>query len=332
MAKRHHIELNGETFSARSGQVLLDAALNAGVEMPHDCRAGRCGSCITNIRRGITLGGETLQPGMIHACQARVFSDLGLCIEQLPTVQRVDAHITRIWEASQDVVEVTMATEVPLDIVPGQYCRFTFRGFPTRAFSPTAPLDGAPCNGKIRLNVKRVKDGRVSQSLGRDITRGHRVIIDGPFGHAFLRPQQSKRLILLGTGTGFAPIWAVCDAALKENPEREIVIVTGGRTTASLYMWPALELARQFKNVMVIAAIGQPDPNYPQLQLGHPLDHVPELVSDDIVYAAGAPVMVKALGEKAQQARSLFYSDPFEAAANDTEDWISRAITWLRTG
>jgi CDP-4-dehydro-6-deoxyglucose reductase, E3 len=310
MAKRHRIELNGEAFSARSGQVLLDAALNAGVEMPHDCRAGRCGSCITSIQRGITLGGETLQPGMIHACQARVFSDLGLCIEALPTVKRVEAQI----------------------ILPGQYCRFTFRGYPTRAFSPTAPLDGAPCNGKIRLNVKRIKDGRVSQSLGRDIKRGHRLTIDGPFGHAFLRPQQSKRLILLGTGTGFAPIWAVCDAALKENPARDIVIVTGGRTSASLYMWPALELARQFSNVTVIAAIGQPNPNYPQLQSGHPLDHVPELRSDDIVYAAGAPDMVKALGEKALQARSLFYSDPFEVAANDTEDWISRAIAWLRTG
>jgi NAD(P)H-flavin reductase len=332
MTKRHRIELNGETFSARSGQILLDAALNAGVEMPHDCRAGRCGSCITNIRRGITLGGDTLQPGMIHACKARVFSDLGLCIEALPTVTRVEAQITRILNASDEVVEVTMAAAGPLNILPGQYCRFTFRGFPTRAFSPTAPLDGAPSDGKIRINVKRVKDGRVSQSLGGAIKRGHCLTIEGPFGHAFLRPQQIKRLVLVGTGTGFAPIWAVCDAALKENPARDIVIVTGGRTTASLYMWPALDLARQFRNVSVVVAIGQPDPKYPYLQSGHPLDHVPELVSDDIVYAAGAPTMVKSLGKKALQARSLFYSDPFEAAANNTEDWISRAIAWLRTG
>lgn len=78
MAKLHKIVLHGETFHARSGERLLDAALVNGVDLPHDCRAGRCGSCLLRVRSGITLGGETPQPGMVRACQAMAFSDLDL--------------------------------------------------------------------------------------------------------------------------------------------------------------------------------------------------------------------------------------------------------------
>ena len=59
MAKLHKISLGSEMFLARSGQRVLDAALLNGVEMPHDCRAGRCGTCLTRVKTGITLGGET---------------------------------------------------------------------------------------------------------------------------------------------------------------------------------------------------------------------------------------------------------------------------------
>ena len=332
MAKQHRVELNNETFSAHSGEVLLDAALVAGVDVPHDCRAGRCGTCITRIRRGVTLGGETQHRGMVYACQARVFSDLSLSIESLPAVKRVDGQVMHVVDLSHDVVEVTLRPAVPLDILPGQYCRFTFRGFPARAFSPTAPLDGAPDNGKIRLNIRRLENGLVSANIGKIIKRGHRLIIDGPFGHAFLRPQQSNRLILVGTGTGFAPVWAICDAALKENPARDIVVVTGARTIASLYMWRALGLASRFRNVTVIATLEQGFASHPQLKPGRLLDHIPAMTRDDIVYAAGSPAMVEAMGRLSQQAQALFYRDPFEAAANGSDDWITRALDWLRTG
>lgn len=332
MAKHHHVKLNKETFSARSGQVLLDAAMIAGVDIPHDCRAGRCGTCVTNVKQGITLGGETLQSGVVHACQARVFSDLSLLLEPLPPVKRIEAQVSRIVDLTEQVVELKLLPAEPLDILPGQYCRFTFRGFPARPFSPTAPLDGGPCEGKISLNIKRVKNGSVSARLGSDIKSGHRVTIEGPFGHAFLRPNQTNRLVLFGTGTGFAPVWAVCDAALKENPDREILILTGARSVNSLYMWPALDIASRFKNVAVVATTEQAHPQYPHLRTGHPLEHLPKLRRDDIVYAAGSPEMVTTLGKRAQQADALFYSDPFEAAASESEDWITRAVSWLRTG
>ena len=332
MAKHHRVTLNDQTFQARSGQVLLDAALVAGTDIPHDCRAGRCGTCITRVTKGLTLGGETLQRGMVHACQARVFSDLELSVEALPAVSQVQARVVSLVDVGPDVVELEIAPATRLQLWPGQYCRFAFRGFPERAFSPTAPLDGEETGQNFRLNIKRVRNGRVSTNLGGKIKPGHPLTIHGPFGHAFLRPRQANRLVLVAGGTGFAPIWAVGDAALREHPWREIVFIAGTRHIDQLYMRPALELARKFPNVTTIATTETQQDIDPSIRLGLPSDHLPRLRPSDIVYAAGAPAMVDAVAETATAAHATFYADPFEPAGGQAEDWITKAVSWLRTG
>lgn len=332
MTKVHRVTMHGQAFPARSGQVLLDAALIAGVDYPHDCRAGRCGSCLTKVSRGITLGGEAPQSRMIYACQARVFSDLNLLVEPVPPVERIEARVAKVQDLTHDVVEVALAPSAPFDLLPGQYCRFTFKGYPARAFSPTAPLDGRPAGGHIHLNVKRVRNGRVSPDLGTKIQAGHRVTIDGPFGHAFLRPQQQNRLVLVGSGTGFAPMWAVAHAALRENARRPLVIVAAVRHLASFYMSPALRFAASFPEVQIVATAEEEQTRFPQILTGRPADHMPVLTAADSVYAAGAPSMVDALAKMAQETGATFYSDPFEPAGEPAEDWLTRAVSWLRVG
>jgi 3-phenylpropionate/trans-cinnamate dioxygenase ferredoxin reductase subunit len=333
MAKLHKISLGTESFHARSGQVLLDAALLHGVDLPHDCRAGRCGSCLTKITRGITLGGETRQSGVVHACQARIFSDLALEIEALPPVEQIRGKIARLVDLADDIVEISIAPERKVDILPGQYCLFTFRGFPARPFSPTSSMRTTASDGLIRLHVKRVRDGRVTPQLGKTILPKHPVTIEGPYGHAFLRPNLTNRIVLLGSGTGFAPIWAVAAAALRENPSRSIVLMAASRKISSCYMAPALELASRGLNVKAKATIEELKADTGVLKAGRALDHLPTLHSTDIVYAAGAPALVDALGETAVTAGATFYADPFEPLAPPSSSrWLDMAKGWLRAG
>jgi NAD(P)H-flavin reductase len=332
MAKLHRISLGNETFHANSGQLLLDAALVSGVDLPHDCRAGRCGSCLTRVCQGITLGGEARQAGLVHACQARVFSDLALEIEALPPVERIKGKIVRLIELAEDIVEVTMALDRKFDMLPGQYCRFSFRGFPARPFSPTASLSAIESDGRLRLNIKRVRDGRVTPQLGKTIGQHHSVAIEGPFGHAFFRSGLDSRLILVGSGTGFAPVWAVAAAALRENPQRSIVLIAVSRKAAGFYMAPALELANEFANVSVVAAIEELKSNHGLVMGGPAIGHLPRLSASDIIYAAGGPSLVDAVGEAAEAAGALFYSDPFEPMAPPTPSWLDLAKDWLKTG
>ena len=331
MVRLHSIAFKRQKFYARSGQVLLDAALMSGLELPYDCRAGRCGTCMVRILSGISLGGEVRQAADVLACQAMVFSDLEIDVEPRPPPVAAKGRILALRRLARGTLELTIAAKPVPEMLPGQYCRFKFDRFPARAFSPTASFSDIALDGNIRLNIKRVASGRVTAQLGRAIKAGHRVRIDGPYGDAFLRYGKTNRLILIGSGTGFAPVWAIAAAALRENAARRIVLIAAARNRGDFYMQPALNIANIFPFTTALGCIGDLGRRIDHLIPGSPLDQIPDdLSSGDCVYAAGAPTLVAAVARVAAAARATFYSDPFEPEnASGDGYWQSRARAWF---
>ncbi len=316
MTNYRNVSIKGRVFSIREGDVLLDGALAKGIDIPHDCRAGTCGTCMVQVVKGQTVCGETHTPGMVHACQARVVSDLEVEMEDVPEIDTTRARLTGLRELAPDILELAIAPEKSITFLPGQYFRFAFNGFPARAYSATASLDGRIGGRVIRLNVKRVRGGRVSSCLGTTIRPGHRLRMEGPFGRAFLRPGGKGRLILAGSGTGFAPIWAIACMALREDRHRPIVMIAGARRLSALYMKAALAQLVRLPNVTVIPAIEEGPSPYPSVRIGRIEAHIPPLNASDIVYACGSPRMVDAVaGLVDRVAGATFYADPFESAA-----------------
>ncbi len=153
--------------------------------------------------------------------------------------------------------------------------------------------------------------GEVTSALGRTIAVGHRVQVNGPFGSAYFRPNSPGRLILIATNTGFAPIWSIASAALRENPWRHVVMVVGGRGLDALYMVPALVQLLSFPNIQIVPfCSGQRDLPI-AVSFGRPTDFLPQLVDSDVVFACGAPQMVDAIKEVAGRAGAACYADPF---------------------
>jgi 3-phenylpropionate/trans-cinnamate dioxygenase ferredoxin reductase subunit len=225
--------------------------------------------------KGITIGGEAGQSRMVYACQARVLSDLHVEFDKVPPPLHVNAIVEDVAELAADVVEVSIKPLAPIDPLPGQYCRFAFRGFPSRAYSPTLELRRSRQSGTFGLHVKRVKGGRVSSELGRAIRPGHRLWIDGPFGTAFHRRGRKERLVLASSGTGFAPMFAVADAALMENYHRPMVLVAGARRLDQLYMPSALGRLSAAPNVTIIATAEEPQSESRLVRVGGVTDHLP---------------------------------------------------------
>ena len=328
MARRHRIVLGEEEFFARSGQVLLDAAIESGVEIAHDCRAGRCGTCLTRVRRGITIGGASPDSHAVHACRAMVFSDLEIEAEDLPEVTTARATIEAVEDVGRDIVEVRLSTRRPMTFLPGQYGKFAFRSLPARPFSPTASLGSLRPDGLIRLNVKRVRGGLVTPHLGRTIGKGQSVKIEGPFGRAFFKPGERGRLVLIGGGTGFAPVWSIAAAALAENFARPIVLLASARSRGAFYVNPALRLAARYPNVTTIACIEDYREAGGAFRGGGPLRHLPQLMASDTVHAAGAPALVTAAGACADKVRAKFHADPFDCEPAPA-GWLDKAKAWL---
>ena len=316
--------VDDQRFQAKRGDILLDAALINGIEIPHDCRSGHCGTCQIRILKGLALGGEASSNGMVRACQARIITDLDVLVEPVPDVVSTRGIVTGLRPLSPDVVELRVSLAKPVAYIPGQYYRFRFRGFPARCFSPTAPMipsGGGRDGSAIRLHVRRIAGGKVSSALGVQINKGHPVKLEGPFGNAYLRPRQTGRLVLISSGTGFAPIWSIAKAALAENPERRIVLVISSRTPESLYMRPAAHWLKDQRHVLLIPVVDKlAEGASSALRAGRPTDHMPALRASDTVYACGAPMMVEAVKARAVRAGASFYADPFVPQTDELRD------------
>lgn len=81
---RVEVDLDGTRHSLRwsRDKSLVDVLLDAGIDAPHSCREGHCGSCVASVIAGeVTMDAcDILEPddlaeGLILGCQARPVSD-----------------------------------------------------------------------------------------------------------------------------------------------------------------------------------------------------------------------------------------------------------------
>ena len=78
--KSFRLTLDGidHTVPIGAGETLLQAALAAGIDAPHNCTEGRCGSCMSWLRGGDVsmattraLSPRKIERGYVRACQSQ---------------------------------------------------------------------------------------------------------------------------------------------------------------------------------------------------------------------------------------------------------------------
>lgn len=319
MRRLCQVMLNNERYLANAGDLLLDWALTNGLELPHDCRAGMCGACRVRLVEGRVFGGHEPGDDMIHACQARIVSDIAIVTEDVPDQVTLSGRVAGIVRLAPDIAGVTIEVPAPLTFLPGQFCKLSFRGYPARSYSPTYPLEGRGDDRLLQFHIRRLPEGRVSSALGRDIRPGHRVKLSGPFGSAFLRRNHPGPILLVAGGTGFAPMWSIAVAAIMERPERELTLIVAARELRSLYCHAALCRLALFPNVTIIPVVAEEQSDFPAIRGGRATDHLPALSPDTVVYTSGAPAMTEAVGRIARAAGARCYADPFVPATAPAE-------------
>lgn len=83
LVESFRLTLDGEehVVPIAAGETLLEAALAAGIDAPHFCTKGRCGTCMSWLRNGDVsmpparaLSPRNIERGYVLACQSRPFS------------------------------------------------------------------------------------------------------------------------------------------------------------------------------------------------------------------------------------------------------------------
>lgn len=245
------IEPQGREISVRADQNVLDAALAAGINLPHSCKSGHCSSCRATLRHGefhyprgqpAGLTAAEASAGRVLLCQAQPRSDLVVEVRAIARVPDVEiktlpCRIQQMTALAPDVLQVLLrlpAVEA-LEFRPGQYLDVLLDDVRRRSFSiASPPHDSRP----LELHVRRAPGGRFTSRLFDELGPGSLLRIEGPIGQ-FAYRSAALPLLLVAGGTGFAPIKSILRHVLEAgdvaDAERPVHLFWGGRQAIDLY-------------------------------------------------------------------------------------------------
>ncbi|MEA3278353.1 MAG: CDP-6-deoxy-delta-3,4-glucoseen reductase [Pseudomonadota bacterium] len=326
-------EPGGHDFGVKTGETLLEAALRQGIGLPYGCRNGQCGSCAATLEQGTVsypsgkteaLEGQPAETCLV--CQAVPDSDIILSVREVETVAEIEVRtlpcrIAKKEQLNHDVVRLhlKLPDNQRLQFFAGQYLDFMLRDGRKRAFSiANAPHD----DEYVELHVRHVPGGEFTDYVFDSMKERTILRIQAPLGTFFLREESDRPMILMGGGTGFAPIKGMIEHAFHVGIERPMHLYWGARAGRDLYL-PDLpeQWTREHANFSYTPVLSEPDADWAGCSgFVHEAviaDH-PDMSGFD-VYMSGPPVMVEA-GRKAFEDHGLtidhMFSDAFEYAAD----------------
>jgi CDP-4-dehydro-6-deoxyglucose reductase len=209
-----------------------------------------------------------------------------------------------------------------LMFLPGQYIDILLKDGSRRSFS----MANAPHDDEfVQLHVRHVPGGSFTDHVFKTMKERDILRFEGPFGTFFLREESEKPCVLVASGTGFAPIKAVIEAAIQKGIARPMTLYWGARRPKDLYLngLPERWVAEHpgFKYVPVISDALPEDSWKGRVGFVHRavMEDFPDL-SDHQVYACGVPIMVDSARrdfiQKCQLPENEFFADSFTTAAD----------------
>jgi CDP-4-dehydro-6-deoxyglucose reductase, E3 len=338
------VQPSGQEFEVPEGESVLTAALRQGVMLPYGCKNGACGSCKGKIVAGSVDYGHYHARVLTEAerahgkalfCQAKPLGDLVIECRTIGAakdiaVRTLPCRVQQLEKAADDVmiVRLKLPANERLQFLAGQYIDFLLKGGERRSFS----MANAPhADELLELHIRHVAGGNFTDHVfgkmkERDILR-----LEGPLGSFFLREESQKPIVLVASGTGFAPIKSIIESAAERKVARPMVLYWGARRPKDLYLNALPEKwARElpgFRYVPVVSEARPEDAWAGRSGFVHRavMEDLPDL-SGHQVYACGVPIMVDSARKdfiaQCRLPEDEFYADSFTTQADLAADEI----------
>ncbi|MCK5726717.1 MAG: CDP-6-deoxy-delta-3,4-glucoseen reductase [Thiotrichaceae bacterium] len=326
------IQPSGHQIEVSQGESILEAALRQKIIFPYGCQSGVCGTCYGKVLEGevsypdkfpIGLSESDHQEGNALFCKAVAESDLVIEVAEVKQkvaleVKTLPCKIISLRQLSHDVMEVMLKLPETqgLPFLAGQYINFLLDDGKERAFSLAGSSND---EGYLELHIRHIKGGVFSDQVFNQLKEKAILRIKGPLGTFFLR-DITRPIILMGGGTGFAPLKGMMEQLIAESATEDIYLYWGVRAKEDLYHAElAKKWAFQHSNIHFIPVLSDTkEGDQWQGRTGFVHDAVVEDFADLSnvdVYMSGPPIMVES-GVEAFKKQGLpkeqMYSDAFE--------------------
>ncbi len=328
------IKNSGHTFDVRPSQTVLQAAIDAGINLPYGCRNGACGSCKAKLISGKVMHNDYQSSAMSDAelaagnallCCAMALEDLTIECREVGGLAGIKprilpARVAKKEQLAHDVIalHLQLPASERLQFKAGQYIEFILKDGKRRAFSIANAQHDAEF---LQLHIRVIPGGVFSEYVANELVEKAILRIEAPFGNFFLREDSQKPIIFVAGGTGFAPVKGIIEHMLFNNIQRDIILYRGARQLQDLYMHELCEKWAEFTpHLTYIPVISEPEGDTWQGRTG--LVHEAVLADyKDLgghqAYVCGAPDMCEAAHTSFVQQGLLpdeFFSDAFTFA------------------
>ena len=343
------VQPSGRSFTTESDETILTAGIRSGVGLPYGCKDGACGSCKCRKLEGTVvhrphqskaLSDEEEAAGFVLTCCAVPQTDVVLESRQVSEagafpVRKMPVRVAKLERLSHDVMGLTL--QLPANDViqfhAGQYVEFILRDGARRSYSMAnaphtlmRPVPGGTASAPmVELHIRHMPGGLFTDQVFGSMKERDILRVEGPYGSFFLREDSDKPIILLASGTGFAPIKAVLEHLQFMGSTRPVTLYWGGRRPADLYQdaWVREQLATMpnLRYVPVVSDALPEDGWSGRTGFVHRavLQDVPDL-SGHQVYACGAPIVVDSARKDYTAQAGLpddeFFADSFTSEAD----------------
>ena len=319
----------GAAYDCADDDTLLRAGLRAGLGFPYECNAGSCGTCKVEILAGQVTSLRPDAPGLsdrdraknrVLACQSRPVTDCAIKVrlrpENVPLNRpaRFRARLEGFRDLTHDMREFHFKAEGAPGFLPGQYALFYLPGLDAPRSYSMSNIDVG--DGQWHFIVRRVAGGVGTVTLFDKVAIGSEITLDGPYGLAYLRPESPRDLVLIGGGSGLAPVLSIARGAVAEPrlDGRNIHVFYGARAARDLCGEPDLANLPGFGTRLTFQAVlSEPQADSIEPWKG-PIGFVHEEVRrfvgsrwpDFEYYFAGPPLMATAVQQMLIEKRVPF--------------------------
>jgi CDP-4-dehydro-6-deoxyglucose reductase len=329
------IKPSNHSFAVEDGDTILESALREGYVIAYGCRNGACGTCKGRVLEGTVdygtyqaqaLSAQDKAQGYALFCQARPLSDVVIECREISAardiaIRTLPCRVERMERLAPDVMmlHLRLPANERLQFLAGQYIDILLKNGTRRSFSmANAPHDDT----HLQLHLRNY-GGPFSQYVFDRMKEREILRFEGPLGTFFLREDSDRPVILLASGTGFAPIKAIVEHAIYKGIRRPMALYWGGRTRSDLYLNALPERWQREYGIRYTPVLSEPRPE--DSWTGR-TGFVHRVVMEDFpdlsgfqVYACGTPLMVDAAHRdftaQCRLPEEEFYSDAFTPAA-----------------
>lgn len=236
------ISYKGKSFESLINETVLDTFLRNGETVPFSCRSGTCQTCLMKSEESSEcaksqkgLSQNLLSKNYFLPCVCNPSEDMSVAAGE-PSDFLETATVVARELLNDEVIQIRLIVESDFQYRPGQYIHLRYKGTEeTRPYSlASLPL----VDIHLELHVKKVADGKFSNWIFEDLHIGDKIKIQHAVGSCYYQSENKrKNLLLIGTGTGLAPLLGIIKDALILNDHRgAIFLYHGGSDLSQLYM------------------------------------------------------------------------------------------------